>query len=459
MNQKRLLVWLSADPENIDQFASLKTHWDILPFDYRQPIPVQADVPEAALVGLVQPDHLDESTLPRLEAWLEALGLSAWIALLPSMPPSQSPASQLVRRYCADFHTEPLDYRRLANVLGHLHGMARLRSAAVISGIPDYRTVVLNGQSDRIRSVRLLLRRFAESDAPVLITGEPGTGKDAAARFLHDHSQRASGPFVVVNCAALPASLTQSELFGHEKGAFTHALSQHRGKLELAHQGTLVFSGIDELTLAQQSSLLRFLQEGQIERVGGSRPIQVDTRIVSTCCTPLPRLIEETRFRSDVFYRIGSLEIRMPPLRQRADDIPALTDELLTAINAGAHPLGVSKAARQALMTHSWPGNVRELQNRLRQAQLLHEQAAIQPQDLGLSSIGPGTNPTVSTLTAFRDRADREALAYSLALTHHNVSAAARLLGISRVSFYRLMDKHNGSPLRHSHPRQKGSPP
>ncbi|EMP55189.1 sigma-54 dependent transcription regulator [Marinobacter santoriniensis NKSG1] len=458
MTQKRLLVWLSADPQNIDQLAPLQADWDILPFDYRQPLPLKAEVPSDALVGLVQPGPLEESEWPRLESWLEALDLSAWIALLPTLPAPQSPVSQLVRRYCADFHTEPLDYRRLGNVLGHLHGMARLRSAAAITGIPDYRTIVLNGQSDRIRSVRLLLRRFAESDAPVLITGEPGTGKDAAARFLHDHSPRASGPFVVVNCAALPASLTQSELFGHEKGAFTHALSQHQGKLELAHQGTLVFSGIDELTLAQQSSLLRFLQEGQIERLGGSKSIQVDARIVSTCCTPLPQLIEEKRFRSDVFYRIGSLEIRMPPLRQRADDIPALTDELLTAIDGGEHPLGVSKAARQALMTHSWPGNVRELQNRLRQAQLLHEKAVIQPQDLGLSSIGPGTDQSIATLTAFRDRADREALAYSLALTRHNVSAAARLLGISRVSFYRLMEKHNGNRLRHPQTRQKGSP-
>ncbi|MBW0147623.1 sigma-54-dependent transcriptional regulator [Marinobacter arenosus] len=465
MMEKRPLVWLSAAHTNTTVRKALGSRWNLIDFNPENPVPIQLSPPDDAKVGVLDLTRIPPDDLPWLDQWLEALSLSYWVGIVPHRPITGTRTAQLITRYCSDFHTLPVNHERLDTVLGHLWGMATIREPAV--GLPrdDYQALVLEGTSQAIRQVRGLLRRFAVTPEPVLITGESGTGKDAAARFIHEHSTRASGPLVTVNCAALPDSLTQSELFGYEKGAFTHALSAHPGRLELANGGSLILSSIDELNLEQQSAILRFLQEGQIERIGGSEPIPIDSRIITTSSQPLTELVETGQFRSDVYYRLGGLEVKLPALKDRREDIPALAEALLEASNRGGKQKRLSEAAIQRLVNHSWPGNFRELQNRLRQGLLLCDREVIEPADLGLEPTGPeGDVPATSNLSLeeFRARADRQALSCSLALAHHNVSAAARILKISRVSFYRLMDKYNAGP-QSGHHRQgshhKGDPP
>lgn len=465
MMEKRPLVWLSAAPSNTSVRTALASRWDLTDFSPENPVPIQMSTPEGAKVGVLDLTRFPTDGLPRLEQWLEALSLAYWVGIVAHRPITGTRTAQLITRYCTDFHTLPVDPERLDTVLGHLWGMASIREPA--AGLPrdDYQALVLEGTSLAIRQARSLLRRFSVTQEPVLITGESGTGKDAAARFIHEHSTRAAGPLVTVNCAALPDSLTQSELFGYEKGAFTHALSAHPGRLELANGGSLVLSSIDELNLEQQSAILRFLQEGQIERLGGSEPIPIDSRIITTSGQPLTELVETGQFRSDVYYRLGGLEVKLPALKDRREDIPALAEALLEATNLGGEQKRLSETAIQSLVNHSWPGNFRELQNRLRQGLLLCDREVIEPADLGLDLAGNEADlPATSNLTLeeFRARADRQALSCSLALAHHNISAAARILKISRVSFYRLMDKYNAAP-QSGHYRQgsqhKGEPP
>lgn len=448
MMEKRPLVWLSAAHRYSNVRTALGSRWDLLDYNPEKPVPILLSPPRAAKVGVLDLTRPAADDLPWLEQWLEALSLSYWVGIVPHRPVTGTRTAQLITRYCSDFHTLPVNHERIDTVLGHLWGMASIRESS--GGLPrdDYQSLVLEGNSLAIRQVRSLLRRFSVTGEPVLITGESGTGKDAAARFIHEHSTRAAGPLVTVNCAALPDSLTQSELFGYEKGAFTHALSAHPGRLEQANGGSLILASIDELNLEQQSAILRFLQEGQIERLGGSEPIRIDSRIITTTSQPLTDLISEGQFRSDVYYRLGGLEVKLPPLKERREDIPALAETLLAASALGGEQKPLSEAAIKSLVNHSWPGNFRELQNRLRQGLLLCDRDTIEPDDLGLSPAGLTTDATISNLSLeeFRARADRQALSCSLALAHHNISAAARILKISRVSFYRLMDKYNTGP-------------
>ena len=460
MSEKRPLVWLSAAHMKSKARHALVPRWEMTDFNAENPVPLLVSPPVGAKVGVLDLSQGSMDNLAWFEHWLEALNLSYWVGLVPHRPISGSRTAQLITRYCSDFHTLPVDSHRLNTVLGHLWGMAVIREPAGTLPRDGYQSLVLEGNSLAIRQARELLRRFSVTSEPVLIVGESGTGKDAAAQFIHQHSTRASGPLVTVNCAALPESLTQSELFGYEKGAFTHALSAHPGRLEQAIGGSLILSSIDELNLEQQSAILRFLQEGQIERIGGSAPIRIDSRIITTASQPLTELIDAERFRSDVYYRLGGLEVRLPPLRDRREDIPSLAEALLDSSALGAQHKPLGDAAIRSLVGHSWPGNFRELQNRLRQALLLCDRNEIEPEDLGLTPAGNGTSDAGTanlSLEEFRARAERQALSCSLALAHHNVSAAARILKISRVSFYRLMEKYNRG--HHAGHHRQGAPP
>ena len=460
MTEKRPLVWLSAAHTKSKVRYALIPRWEMTDFNAENPVPLLLSPPLGAKVGVLDISQGPINNLAWFEHWLEALNLPYWVGLVSHRPVSSSRTAQLITRYCSDFHTIPVDSNRLDTVLGHLWGMAVIREPAATLPRDGYQSLVLEGSSLAIRQARELLRRFSVTAEPVLIVGESGTGKDAAAQFIHQHSSRASGPLVTVNCAALPESLTQSELFGYEKGAFTHALSAHPGRLEQAIGGSLILSSIDELNLEQQSAILRFLQEGQIERIGGTAPIRVDSRIITTASQPLPDLIEADRFRSDVYYRLGGLEVRLPPLRDRREDIPSLAEALLTSSALGAQHKPLGEAAIRSLVSHSWPGNFRELQNRLRQGLLLCDRDEIEPKDLGLTPAGNGAGDAGDSnlsLEEFRARAERQALSCSLALAHHNVSAAARILKISRVSFYRLMEKYNRA--HHTAPSRQASSP
>ncbi|KMQ76517.1 sigma-54 dependent transcriptional regulator [Marinobacter subterrani] len=444
MQEKRPLVWLSAVYPVLITSEPLLRDWQLIHIALAGRPPANLKSCQGSRVGVFDLASMKKDQLACLPEWLDAIPVQHWVATLESHQVHNPDICALINRYCKDYHTLPLQADRLHAILGHLWGMSELEARVSLSRPGSYHDFALEGDSPAIRQVRTLLTKFARTEEPVLIYGENGTGKETAARFIHDHSARKNKPLVVVNCAALPRSLTQNELFGHEKGAFTHAMSAQKGRIEAASGGTLLLVGVDELCEEQQSAILRFLQEGQIERLGSNNPISVDARLIATSTRPLEQLVETGAFRSDVFYRLGSLHVLLPPLRDRKEDIPALANRILSATPSAQGPRRLSGATLICLAEHPWPGNLRELQNRLRQALLLGEGPKIEAEDMGFAAAPAGSQQRSRELSldAFRSRADRQAISVSLALTHNNVSAAARLLNISRVSLYRLMEKH-----------------
>lgn len=447
MKKKRPLVWLSAAFDYHEPAPEVAERWRIYPFNLTKSPPLFLKRFSEARVGVLDFSQYSNHAGLYLGEWIEAFQLPFWVGILPAPPFPDNSLISAIAKYCADYNTHPAHPATMNTILGHLWGMAELQQSNGITYGEGYQAAAMEGVSLAIRQARTLLRRFAHTQEPVLIHGESGTGKEAAAHFIHANSSRRHRPLITVNCAALPISLTHSELFGYEKGAFTHALTARMGRLEAADQGTLLLAGIDEFKPDQQSAILRFLQEGRIERIGANLPIIIDTRIIATSTRPLGSLVAEGHFRGDVYYRLGGLEVQLPPLRERPEDIPALSDHIVRNFHTPMGPRKLSEKALQCMAMYSWPGNLRELQNQLRQAVLLSEHPLIEPEDLGLVDM-----PLVSsdrsnfTLKQFRARAEQQAISCSLALTQHNVSAAARLLKISRVSLYRLMEKHAPFP-------------
>ncbi len=256
------------------------------------------------------------------------------------------------------------------------------------------------GSSEATEQLRKVIRRGAPTDATVLIQGENGTGKELVARALHRNSSRKDGPFITLNCAALPENLVESELFGHEKGSFTGATNKREGRFELAHGGTIFLDEISEMALPLQSKLLRVLQEREIERVGGNRPIPVDVRVVAATNRKLEQSVEKNEFRQDLYFRLNVYPIHMPPLRDREGDVPLLAEAFTQRFirSYGVPVKGLTSDALQALTSHAWPGNIRELQNVIERAVILcGEDGQIHPEQLGLTAppeVGVGDAPT-----------------------------------------------------------------
>ncbi len=276
----------------------------------------------------------------------------------------------------------------------------------------------------------------------MLIAGASGTGKELAARAIHERSHRSQGPFIAVNCGALPANLIQSELFGHEKGSFTGAHQRQIGYIESAEGGTLFLDEIGDLSLDLQSNLLRFLQENTIERIGGRAVIDVDVRIIAATHIDLEKAVDDGAFRDDLYYRLDVLHLKMPDLCEREEDIELLARFFFDKFSRDRQSQlkGFSEAALRAMMDHGWPGNVRELINRVRRAMVMSDKRVISPQDLGFE-VAQGERSAI-TLDAARAEAENEVIHRGLRHTHHNVSRTARELGVSRVTLYRLMQKY-----------------
>ncbi|RXK52931.1 PEP-CTERM-box response regulator transcription factor [Oleiharenicola lentus] len=295
------------------------------------------------------------------------------------------------------------------------------------------------GGSTRMQATFEAIRKVATVDAPVLILGESGTGKEMTARSIHQRSARRNGPFVAINCSAIPESLMESELFGHEKGAFTGAHAQRKGRIESAHGGTLFLDEIGEIPPPIQVKLLRFLQERVIERVGGRQEISVDTRVLAATHVDLKKGMATGSFREDLFYRLAVVQIVLPPLRERENDIVLLANAFLqqSAKETSKNGLAFSPEATRAILRHAWPGNVRELQNRVRRAVIMGGTKRLTAQDLELEAAAPNG----STLKEAREALEREMLQQSLRRHAGKITAAANELGISRPTFYELMDK------------------
>jgi two-component system NtrC family response regulator len=296
------------------------------------------------------------------------------------------------------------------------------------------------GASPRMEEVFASIRKVATVDAPVLIVGESGTGKELAAQAIHRLGARGEGPFVPINCGAIPEALLESELFGHEKGAFTGAHAQRKGRIETANGGTLFLDEIGELPTALQVKLLRFLQDQQVERLGGRSPISVDVRVITATNADLAQLQAEGRFREDLYYRIGVVTIALPPLRDREDDVVLIADTLLRGLAAemGRKLTGFSRDALRAMRAHAWPGNVRELDNRVRRAAVMAEGELISAADLELKGAAATRRPG---LREMRAGLEKEAVESALRRNRGNVSRTAAELGISRPTLYGLISR------------------
>jgi transcriptional regulator with PAS, ATPase and Fis domain len=352
---------------------------------------------------------------------------------------SRLPVEQLARLLLEHATNDP-------GLLHRLHVKVAQRSAG-----PEHARII--GGSPAMRHAAELIRRFARTDDPVLITGESGTGKELAAQAIHDGSARGSGPFVAVNCAAIPANLVASELFGYEKGAFTGAASRTKGRIEHAHGGTLFLDEIGDMPVDLQGHLLRFLQDGQIVRVGGRDPVSVNVRIVAATNVRLRQAIADARFREDLYYRINVLTLHLPPLRDRPGDIDALARHFLRVaardFSRAVHDFDPS--ALERLRRHSWPGNVRELMSTIRRAVVIGDAPFIAERDLiGLDPAVPGTAIPVQTFASPGSPQERAALMAALQQAEENVTKAARSLGVSRVTLYRMLRRHGLSLARES---------
>jgi two-component system NtrC family response regulator len=296
------------------------------------------------------------------------------------------------------------------------------------------------GGSPAMEAVFVAVRKVAVTDAPVLVIGESGTGKELVARAVHRLGSRQKGPFVAINCGAIPENLLESELFGHEKGAFTGAHVQRKGRIETAHGGTLFLDEIGDLPLPLQVKLLRFLQEKKIERVGGRQEIAVDARVVAATNADLRQAMREGRFREDLYYRIGVVVISVPPLRDRGDDVLVLASAFLQqyAAESRKRTSGFTRDAVEALQAHAWPGNVRELENRVKRAVVMAETPRITAADLELEGV---QRPGGRALRDVRAELERETVQRALAKHKGNVTRTAAELGISRPTLYGLFEK------------------
>jgi two-component system, NtrC family, nitrogen regulation response regulator NtrX len=305
-------------------------------------------------------------------------------------------------------------------------------------------------KGEAMRRVMAQLERVAASETRICILGETGTGKELVARTIHERSSRASGPFVTLNCAAVPAELIESELFGHEKGSFTGASLRHLGKFEQADRGTIFLDEIGDMPLTMQAKLLRVLEEGEVERIGGDKPVTVNVRVLVATHRDLEARVREEKFRQDLFHRIYVFPLVLPPLRERRDDIPPLVEHFAAQVSAqnGWKRVPVTAEAIQALQSHPWPGNVRELRNMTERLMLLATEGQVDLATVELAlpkgSAGRNISSTQGSAGPLADRVqsfEREVILAELQRSHHNVSLAAKSLGLERSHLYKKAEQ------------------
>jgi len=297
------------------------------------------------------------------------------------------------------------------------------------------------GQSAPWQDVLKKATQVAATETTVLLQGDSGTGKEVVARFIHHASPRKNGPFVAINCAALPEQLLESELFGHERGAFTGALQPKPGQIEMASGGVLFLDEVGEMSPSAQAKLLRVLQEREFQRLGATRTLKANVRVVTATNRDLQKAVERGAFREDLYYRLQVFEIRIPPLRERKGDLPLFTDAFLKDIgrSLACPPAGLTEEAKAALLAHDWPGNVRELRNALERAAILCEGGLITSEHLALRSPRPVTSPSTTDLGTL----ERQMIERVLHETGWNKVVAAKRLGLTRTQLYGRLRKYD----------------
>ncbi|MBB3861078.1 two-component system NtrC family response regulator [Novosphingobium hassiacum] len=357
-------------------------------------------------------------------------------------------ALKAIEKGAYDFYQKPVDIDALGLIVRRALHLSRIESEnrnLANRATTDNKVLgrMITAAPEMIKVARTI-ERVANTNVSVMLLGASGTGKELLARGLHDASSRAGGSFVAINCAAIPENLLESELFGHEKGAFTGAVKTTEGKIELASGGTLFLDEVGDIPLQLQVKLLRFLQERTIERIGGRRSIEVDTRIVCATHQNLELMITDGRFREDLYYRLAEIVVRIPGLAERPGDATLLAKTFLNRFAAEMNPSvkGLAPDALAAIDSWSWPGNVRELENRVKRAVIMADGKLVSAADLDL----PGSaqeGPSPLNLKTAREATDRKVIRHALARSDGNISSTARLLGISRPTLYDLLKTYD----------------
>jgi len=442
MDKPGILIIDDDDEVRTQMKWALRQHYDVLLAEDRQSALKQLKEHRPAVVSL------DLGLPPSPGDTRE--GFAALADLLHSDPSlkvivitgqgEKSNGVQAIAQGAYDFFCKPVRAEELRIVLARALKVAELQREhreMLESDQADSFEGIL-GTSRQIKTVFASIRKMAASDASVLIAGESGTGKELVARAIHRLSARRNGPFIAINCGAIPENLLESELFGHEKGSFTGAHAQRQGRIETAESGTLFLDEIGELSGPLQVKLLRFLQDHEVERVGGRSLIKVDTRVIAATNVDLVKAMAEGRFREDLYYRLAVL-VSLPPLREREGDLLTLAHAFLQRqAQELQKKLVLTSKSIKVIESHSWPGNVRELENRIQRAAIMAENGKVTPEDLGLTSVyteyGQG-------LFDAREALDRQMIEAALLKTRGNLTRAAMELAISRPTLYELMEK------------------
>ena len=354
-----------------------------------------------------------------------------------------------IERGAYDFYQKPVDIEQLGLIVRRAFNLHRIeaenRALADKAG-EDNRVLgrMITAAPEMVKVARTI-ERVANTNVSVMLLGASGTGKELLARGLHDASSRRDGAFIAINCAAIPENLLESELFGHEKGAFTGAVKTTEGKIELASGGTLFLDEVGDIPLPLQVKLLRFIQERTIERIGGRKAIDVDTRIVCATHQNLEAMIAAGTFREDLFYRLAEVVVKIPSLAERPGDAVLLAKAFLKRFAKEMNPqvTGFAPDALAAIDGWGWPGNVRELENRVKRAVIMADGKLVAAADLDLDEGGDGDDGNVLNLKCAREAADRKVIRHALARSEGNISGTARLLGISRPTLYDLLKQYD----------------
>ncbi|MFA5984801.1 MAG: PEP-CTERM-box response regulator transcription factor [Methylococcaceae bacterium] len=444
-NQKTLLI-VEDDPGLQKQLKwSFENYLTVIVGDRQAAIEaVKQHAPAVVTLDLgLPPDPTNASEgLAALSAILELAPATKIIVVTGN--DERENAIKAVAMGAYDYYQKPIDIDVLQMIIKRAYHLSNLEQ--------EYQALQLKAQTPlagiigfckKMQDLAKTIEKIAPTKASTLLLGESGTGKEVLARAIHGLSDRADKPFVAVNCAAIPETLLESELFGHEKGAFTGAVAQTKGKIEYANHGTFLLDEIGDLPFSLQAKLLRFLQEKSIERIGGRKEIPVDVRIICATHQNLQALIDEGRFRSDLYYRISEITIKIPPLRERDGDALTIATALLNRFNAlnNKKIKGFTNQAMQAIETYTWPGNIRELENKIKRAVIMADGNLITLQDLELEQNTNAESPSIN-LKEIRETAEKAAVLKALSYTNHNISNAAKLLGITRPTLYTLFEKY-----------------
>ncbi len=449
------LIWIIDDAAAIRELLSFivtEAGYEIDAFSSGEEVLAHSGhAPDAVLLDLMMPGVDGVAVLKELRRRFPTLPV-----IMITADNDIQRAVEVTKLGAYDYLVKPVDKERLLTTLARAlsHGTLEKEVVRLKGELSDrYHLRNIVGSSAAMRKVYASVEKVLESEITVFIAGESGTGKELVAKAIHYASLRSDGPFIDVNCAAIPEGLQESELFGHEKGAFTGALATHPGKFEQAAGGTIFLDEIGEMSQSSQARLLRVLQERVLQRVGGTETITLNVRVISASNRDLARMVEEGAFRQDLFYRLVVFPITLPPLRDRREDIPALVEHFLEkyARDAGKKMTRVEAKAMEALASHGWPGNVRELENVIHRTLLVSAGLELKLDDLPANIIageGPSPSPQtpVSTSTAGGPKSledlERDAIVSAMESNRGNLSDVARQLGIGRSTLYRKLEQY-----------------